>query len=76
MINYIDSNKCVFCNNFPEIFNTCFTIKVRELWENVEQWIFVKTGISISFTKNIIIFGMIDDKMAKNINWLIINIKY
>ena len=35
-----------------------------------------KTGIRISFTKNKVLFGMIEDKISKSINWLIINVKY
>ena len=79
MINYVDSNKCAFCNNLPETLQHLFydCNKVREFWRNVEKWIFIKTGIRISFTKNKLLFGMMTEvKMSKNINWFIINVKY
>ena len=78
MIHYVDSNKCSFCNNAPEtlqhIFYDCS--KVRNLWGELEKWIFNKTGIHLSFNKNNVMFGMINNKISKIVNWLIINIKY
>ena len=68
MINYVDSNKCVFCNNVPETLQHLFydCNKVQELWRNFEKWIFIKTGIRIIFTKQKVIFRVIEDKMSKN----------
>jgi hypothetical protein len=78
MIHYIDSNACSFCNNYPETIQHLFfnCDKVIHLWNEVKSWILCKTGTEFNFTKNIVMFGMINNKHSSFVNWLTINIKY
>ena len=77
MIHYVDSNVCTFCDNFPETIHLFFKCdKVHNLWKEVNSWILCKTGIEINFNKDIVMFGMINNKNSSFVNWLTINIKY
>ena len=58
MINCIDLKKNTFYNNFPET--------LPEFWGNVEKCTFRKTGIQISFSKNLPMFEMMI-KWPKNV---------
>ena len=54
-----DNNLCVFCHCSPEtiIHLFCECNKVQDLWSNIKQWIFMKTGITINFSKSIKLLG-------------------
>ena len=78
MIHYIDSDICSFCNTYPETLQHLFfkCDNVYNLWKEVKSWILSKTGIQINFSKDIVMFGMVNNKNSTFINWLTINIKY
>jgi hypothetical protein len=78
MIHYIDSDACSFCNIFPETIQHLFfeCNMIYHLWEAIENWILGKTGINIHFSKDIVMFGMINNEKSNFVNWLTINIKY
>ena len=78
MIHYIDSDICSFCNTYPETLQHLFfkCDNVYNLWKEVKSWILSKTGIQINFSKDIVMFGMANNKNSTFINWLTINIKY
>ena len=78
MIHYIDSDICSFCNTYPETLQHLFfkCDNVYNLWKEVKSWILSKTGIQINFSKDIVLFGMVNNKNSTFINWLTINIKY
>lgn len=75
-INYVDSDKCTFCNNEVEtlehLFYDCY--KVYELWESIQRWIFNTKNEQIELSKKVILLGY-TDKQNKVLNWLILNIK-
>ena len=49
-----DNNLCVFCHRSPEtiIHMFCECDKVIDLWSNINQWIYMKTRITVNFSKS------------------------
>ena len=62
-IHYVKSNTCTFCSTEPEtlqhLFYDCQIVK--NLWEEVQIWIIMETGINLQLEKHIDIFGMINN---------------
>ena len=77
-IHYVKANICTFCSTEPEtlshLFYDCHIVK--NLWEEVQTWIIVETGIIIQLEKHTVIFGMINNEKCRFVNWLTINIKH
>ena len=78
MIHHVDSIPCEFCKTSCESLQHLFfdCNKVNQFWEKIRQWIWTETGINIHFSKDIVMFGMINNAKRNVINWFIINIKY
>ena len=49
---------------------------VYHLWEDIENWILRKTGINVRFSKDTVMFGMINNEKSNVVNWLTVSIKY
>ena len=49
---------------------------MKNLWEEVQIWIIVETGINLQLEKHIVIFGMINNENCRFVSWLTINIKH
>ena len=47
---------------------------MKNLWEEVQTWIIVETGINLQLET--FIFGMINNEKCRFVNWLTINIKH
>ena len=78
MILYVDSSTCELCKTSCESLQHLFfdCNKVNQCWENIRQWIWTETDINFQFSKDIVMFGMMDNAKSNVINWFIIKIKY
>ena len=47
---------------------------MKNLWEELQTWIIVETGINLQLEKHTVIFGMINNEKCRFVNWLTINI--
>ena len=54
-----NNNLCVFCQCSPEtiVHLFCECDEVNDLWSNIKQWIFMKTRITVNFSKSIKLLG-------------------
>ena len=72
-------NKCNLCNNEIETIEHLFweCRECKNVWQDLQQWIFNKTNIICEFSLQVILFGKINNNIKTfPINYIILYSKY